>query len=154
MEKLTFAGFLLRAAFALALVLLTFNPSGYSYAHMLQAGFPAVTPLEAVLGVVLLIGWFVFLRATLSSIGPLGMVLALALFAALIWLIVSWGWVKLSNTGAIVWICAGGAGADPGGRHVVVAPVSALVRTGDGRRRGRRLRWSTSSTSSPAASSR
>ncbi len=104
MEKLTFAGFLLRAAFALALVLLTYNPSGYSYAHMLQAGFPAVTPLEAVLGVVLLIGWFVFLRATLSSIGPLGMVLALALFAALIWLIVSWGWVKLSNTGAIVWI--------------------------------------------------
>ena len=32
------------------------------------------------------------------------MVLALALFAALIWLIVSWGWVTLSNTGAIVWI--------------------------------------------------
>ena len=41
MDKLTFAGFLLRAVFALALVLLTFNPSGYSYAHMLQAGFPA-----------------------------------------------------------------------------------------------------------------
>ena len=104
MEKLTFTGFLLRAAFALTLVLLTYNPSGYSYAHMLQAGFPAVTPLEAVLGVLLLIGWFVFLRATLSSIGPLGMVLALALFAAVIWLIVSWGWVRLSNTGAIVWL--------------------------------------------------
>lgn len=104
MEKLTLTGFLLRAAFALTLVLLTYNPSGYSYVHMLQAGFPAVTPLEAVLGVVLLIGWFVFLRATLSSIGPLGMVLALALFAAVIWLIVSWGWVKLSNTGALVWI--------------------------------------------------
>ena len=29
------------------------------------------------------------------------MVLALALFAALIWLIVSWGWVTLSNTSAI-----------------------------------------------------
>ena len=81
MEKLTFTGFLLRAAFALALVLLTYNPSGYSYVHMLQAGFPAVTPLEAVLGVLLL-----------------------GLFGALIWLIVSWGWVKLSNTGAIVWI--------------------------------------------------
>lgn len=104
MEKLTFTGFLLRAAFALTLVLLTYNPSGYSYAHMVQAGFPSVTPLEAVLGIVLLIGWFVFLRATLSSIGPLGMVLALALFAAVIWLIVSWGWVKLSNTSAVVWI--------------------------------------------------
>lgn len=104
MEKLTFVGFLLRAAFALALVLLTYNPSGYSFVHMLQAGFPAVTPLEAVLGLLLLIGWFVFLRATLASIGALGMVLLLALFAAFIWLIVSWGWVKLSSTGAIVWI--------------------------------------------------
>jgi hypothetical protein len=103
-EKLTFVGFLLRAAFALGLVLLTYNPSGYSYAHMLQAGFPAITPLEAVLGILLLIGWFVFLRATLSSIGPLGMALLLALFGALIWLIVSWGWVKLSNTSAIAWI--------------------------------------------------
>jgi hypothetical protein len=103
-EKLSFVGFLLRVAFALALVLLTYNPSGYSYVHLLQAGFPAITPLEAVLGILLLIGWFVFLRATLSSIGPLGLVLLLALFGALIWLIVSWGWVKLSNTGAIVWI--------------------------------------------------
>ena len=137
MEKLTFTGFLLRAAFALALVLLTYNPSGYSYVHMLQAGFPAITPLEAVLGIVLLIGWFVFLRATLSSIGPLGMVLALALFAALIWLIVSWGWVKLSDTGAISVDLAGRAGADPRRRHVVVASLSALVRAGDRRRRGR-----------------
>jgi len=103
-EKLTFVGFLLRVAFALALVLLTYNPSGYSYVHLLQAGFPAITPLEAVLGILLLIGWFVFLRATLSSIGPLGMLLLLALFGALIWLIVSWGWVQLSNTSAIVWI--------------------------------------------------
>jgi Family of unknown function (DUF6524) len=103
-EKLTFTGFLLRAAFALALVLLTYNPSGYSFVHMLQAGFPSITPLEAVLGILLLIGWFVFLRATLASIGPLGMVLLLALFGALIWLIVSWGWVKLSNTSAIAWI--------------------------------------------------
>jgi hypothetical protein len=103
-EKLTFTGFLLRAAFALALVLLTYNPSGYSFVHMLQAGFPKITPLEAVLGILLLIGWFVFLRATLTSIGPLGMVLLLALFGALIWLIVSWGWIKLSNTSAITWI--------------------------------------------------
>jgi hypothetical protein len=71
---------------------------------MLQSGFPAVTPLEAVLGILLLIGWFVFLRATLASIGALGMLLLLALFGALIWLIVSWGWVQLSNTSAIAWI--------------------------------------------------
>ncbi len=104
MEKLSLGGFLLRTAFALALVLLTFNPSGHSYVHMLREGFPSVTPLEAVLGIALLIGWFVFMSATLRSIGVLGMLLALALFAALVWLISTWGWVSLSDTNAIVWI--------------------------------------------------
>jgi hypothetical protein len=103
-ERLSIGGFLIRAAFALALVLLTYNPSGYSYVHMLQDGLPRITPLAAVLGIVLLIGWVVFLAATLRALGFVGMTLALALFAALIWLIVSWGWVKLSDTGAILWI--------------------------------------------------
>jgi Family of unknown function (DUF6524) len=104
MDKFSISNFLLRAAFALALVLLTFNPSGFSFVHMLEHDFPHVTPLEAVLGVVLLIGWFVYLGATLRSIGVLGMALALALFAALIWLIVSWGWITLSDESVIAWI--------------------------------------------------
>jgi Family of unknown function (DUF6524) len=104
MDKFSISGFLLRAVFALALVLLTFNPSGYSFAHTIGSGFPQVTPLEAVLGLLLLIGWFVYLSATLRSIGVLGMALAVALFAALIWLIVSWGWITLSDRSAITWI--------------------------------------------------
>lgn len=103
-EQLTFSGFLLRAVIALALVLLTFNPSGYSYVHMVSNGFPHISPIEAVCGIVLLIAWIVFLTATLRSIGLLGMVLAFALFAALIWLVVSWGWVTLEDTHAITWI--------------------------------------------------
>jgi hypothetical protein len=100
----TFRGFLLRAAFSLLLVLLTFNPSGYSYVHMLTKDFPGITPVEAVCGLLLLIGWIVFLGATLKSIGLLGMVLAFALCGAPIWMIVSWGWVTLENTNALVWI--------------------------------------------------
>jgi hypothetical protein len=103
-EQLSFGGFLLRAAFALALVLLTFNPSGYSYVHMIADDFPHIAPVEAVCGIVLLIGWIVFLNATLKSIGFLGMVLAFALCAALMWLVVSWGWVTLDNRNAIAWI--------------------------------------------------
>jgi len=103
-EQLSFSGFLLRVLFALALVLLTCNPSGYSYVHMVAKDFPQVSPLAAVCGILLLIGWFVFLGATLKSIGLLGMLLAFALFAALVWLIVSWGWLTLSDTDAITWI--------------------------------------------------
>jgi hypothetical protein len=103
-DQFSFGSFASRALFALVLVLLTFNPTGYSFVHMIAGSFPHITPVEAVLGILLLIGWFVFLSATLRSIGFIGMALAIALFAALIWLIVSWGWIKLDNTHAITWI--------------------------------------------------
>jgi hypothetical protein len=103
-NDLSLKGFLLRAVFALVLVLVTFNPSGYSYVHMVANGFPSITPTEAVCGILLVIGWSVFLGATLKSIGLLGIALAFALCAALIWMIVSWGWVTLENTNALTWI--------------------------------------------------
>jgi hypothetical protein len=103
-NDLSFSGFLVRAVLSLVLVLLTYNPSGYSYVHMVSDGFPSFTPVEAVGGILLLIGWIVFLGATLKSIGLLGMVLAFALCAALIWMIVSWGWVTLDDTSALTWI--------------------------------------------------
>ncbi len=107
MERFTALGFLLRWLFALALVLLTFNPSGYSYYHWLVAGLPKVTPVVAVCGLLLLIGWIVFIGATLRSIGSIGILLAAALFAALLWLLVSQGWLDLSNTHALVWLALG-----------------------------------------------
>jgi hypothetical protein len=103
-NDLSFSGFLVRAVLSLLLVLLTFNPSGYSYVHMVADNFPNVTPVEVVLGILVLIGWLVFLGATLRSIGLLGMVLAFALCAALIWMIASWGWVRLDDTNALTWI--------------------------------------------------
>jgi hypothetical protein len=104
MERFTTKGFLLRWLLALALVLLTFNPSGYSYYHWLAARLPEVTPVVAFCGLLLLIGWIVFIGATLRSIGSIGIVLAAALFAALLWLLVSQGWLDLHNTRALVWI--------------------------------------------------
>ena len=120
-EKFSTTSFLLRAAFALALVLLTYNPSGYSYVHLLQDGFPKITPVEAVAGILLLIGWFVFLGATLRSIGVPGMLLSfLGLGHAVRY--------RRDPLGR-----ARDPRAHPGGRHVVVAPVSTLVGPGDRR---------------------
>jgi hypothetical protein len=104
MEQLTFVGFMLRLAGALLLVLLTFNPTGYSYYHWVAEGFPGVTPMEAIAGLALLTGWIVFLTATARSIGLLGAALALAFFAAFIWLIVSWGWLNPRNPTAMAWV--------------------------------------------------
>jgi hypothetical protein len=104
MEKFTFVGFLLRLAGALVLVFLTFNPTGHSFYHWLVSSSPMLTPLKALAGLSLLTAWVVFLTATARSIGVLGVALALAFFAALIWLIVSWGWLDPHNAAGMTWI--------------------------------------------------
>ena len=104
MEEFDVLGFLWRLVFALALVLLTFNPTGHSYYHWLVDGFPSVSPAEAIAGLLLLIGWIFFVRTTLSAIGTLGIVLMAALFASIVWWIVSKGWLDVSNRSAMAWV--------------------------------------------------
>ena len=93
-----------RIVFALALVLLTFNPTGHSYYHWLMEGFPAVQPLEVVVGLLLVIAWVVFVRSTLAATGALGLLLMLALFGSIVWWMVSQGWLDVSNRSAMAWV--------------------------------------------------
>jgi len=104
MENFTFVGMVVRFLLALLLVLITFNPTGYSFIHWFATDFPHLTPLNVVAGIALLIAWIVFVRATFQSIGMLGVLLMTILSAALVWLFVSWGWLDLANKGAITWI--------------------------------------------------
>jgi hypothetical protein len=96
-------GVVWRLLFAVALVLLTFNPTGRSYYHLLVDGFPSITPFEAVAGVLLLIGWVFFVRSTLAALGLLGVALTVALFAAIVWWMVSLGWLDVDNASAMAW---------------------------------------------------
>ena len=98
-----FGGLVLRFAFALLLVLLTFNPTGRSYYHWLAAGLPAVDAPKALAGIALLIGWVVFLTATMRSLGAAGVLLALAFFAARVWVAVQFGWLE-AKARVFVWI--------------------------------------------------
>jgi Family of unknown function (DUF6524) len=83
-------GFLLRLLGAIALILVTYNPEGRSYYHWMAADHWHFTPLKAFVGVCVLAGWVILLRATMESLGALGVVLAAAFFGTLIWLVVSW----------------------------------------------------------------
>jgi hypothetical protein len=103
-ESIGLSGILLRFAAALALVLLTFNPSGWSYFHWAAGHVPGVTPPVVLAGIALLIAWLFFLRSTLQSIGTLGLALWVAFFAALVWTAVFYGWLSLDNTSAVLWI--------------------------------------------------
>ena len=100
----TLAGVLLRVAFSLALVFLTFNPSGHSYFHWLSANLAPIQPLVVIAGIVLLGAWLFFVRATFTSLGTAGVVLLLALFAAIVWWMVSQGWLSVANRSAMAWV--------------------------------------------------
>lgn len=104
METITVTGVLLRFGLALLLVLVTFNPTGFSYAHWFGKHFPHLTPVIVLAGLVLLAGWIVFVRATMRSLGTGGVLLVLLVAGALIWLFVSWGWMSLSSGTAMSWI--------------------------------------------------
>jgi hypothetical protein len=85
---------LIRFLAALVLVFATWNPTGWSFFHWLIGALPNVTALLVFSGVVLLIGWFLFLHATLESLGLLGIILALAFFGTLTWLVFDLGWLS------------------------------------------------------------
>ncbi|MEZ5459630.1 MAG: DUF6524 family protein [Steroidobacteraceae bacterium] len=103
-DSIGFTGFVLRFAAALALVLLSFNPSGFSYFHWLRDALPDVTPPTVLLGIALLIGWVVFLRATMRSLGIGGVLLAVAFFGVLVWSVAWYGWLSLDDTGVLTWV--------------------------------------------------
>lgn len=104
MKNIGPAGIALRFLFALVLVLCTYNPSGYSWFHWMKSAFPSITPIIALSGIALLIGWAMYVRATLRSLGPLGLVLAGALFSCLLWLLIDWGLLSLDNVSALAWV--------------------------------------------------
>ena len=91
---------------ALALVLLTYNPTRFSFFHWMQASLTEgrTGPEHWFVLVVLLIGWIVFFRATWRSLGPIGVVLTAGFFGTLTWLLVDKGLVSATSTQAILWI--------------------------------------------------
>lgn len=81
-------GFLLRFVFAIIVVFATYNPEGVSYYHWVYEALPDFSVLKAFVGVILLIGWIILFRATIGSLGFIGILLAAAFFGLAIWLII------------------------------------------------------------------
>jgi drug/metabolite transporter (DMT)-like permease len=103
-QQFSAIGILWRVLFSLALVFLTFNPSGHSFYHWVKESVPHIQPVIAICGIVLLGAWLFFVRSTVSSMGAVGVVLLLALFAAIVWWMVSQGWLSLADRSSLAWI--------------------------------------------------
>lgn len=115
-KSFNFFDFLLRFVLALILVFLSYNPSGYSWYHWFSHAADKFQPAIIVAGLLLVIGWVIYLRATARSLGLVGIVLATALFAALIWWMVDAGWLSLENPTAFT--------------YVLLVALSAIMATG------------------------
>lgn len=96
--------FIVRWFFALLLVLGTYNPTKYSYVSWVLDQATHIGPVVALVGLLLLIGWIVFIRATFQSMGWLGIVLGAAVLGCLVWFMVDRGWFSLESQNAITWI--------------------------------------------------
>lgn len=113
---ISWSGVGVRFIAALMLVFATYNPEGYSYFHWGIMEYQSITALKAFVGVVLLIGWVIFIRATVNSLGVIGLVLAIAFFGTLLWIIVDWGWVPLDSVKLL--------------SYIVLVMASAILATG------------------------
>lgn len=105
-SPLSVAGFGLRLLAALALVLFTYNPSGYSAYHWISSAISASAfgPLHLLLIGVLLAGWAIFWVATARSLSALGIALLGIILAAIVWGLVSIGWISVNTVSSASWV--------------------------------------------------
>ncbi|MGQ0648645.1 MAG: DUF6524 family protein [Gemmatimonadaceae bacterium] len=92
---------LVRLVAALILVFATYNAEGFSYYHWaiapLRENAGSFNAVKFLAGIVLLVGWVVFLQATRRSIGVLGAALVTAVCGGVIWLLIDYNVVRASS---------------------------------------------------------
>ena len=104
MKPISLSGVGVRFAIALTLVLATWNPIDINYVDLARQHWAEQAALVFFFGIVLTICWVVFLRATIRSLGPVGITLAVAIATAILWLLLDFNLVELSNRTAMEWI--------------------------------------------------
>ncbi|SDI52637.1 DUF6524 family protein [Lutimaribacter saemankumensis] len=97
-------GFVLRWFAAFGLLSLTYNPTQWNFARWASRDWGDQMPLIVLSGLLLLVGYIIYLRATLRSIGAFGMALVLAIVGALIWVAQDFGWLDLRDPTLNTWI--------------------------------------------------
>ncbi|MGI3212531.1 DUF6524 family protein [Roseovarius tibetensis] len=97
-------GFLARWVVAFVLLAATFNPTEWNFVSWARTHFDTQMPLTVLFGLILLVGYIIYLRATLRSIGGIGMGLVLAIVAVLVWVLQDYGVISFDNPTLNVWL--------------------------------------------------
>ena len=99
-------GFLLRWVFAFLLLSATYNPTEWNFVRwaMAEGTMENSLSLTVLFGLLLFVGYIIYLRATLRSIGIFGMVLILAIVGTLLWVMFDQDLISLDNPTVNTWI--------------------------------------------------
>ena len=103
-KEISWAGIGIRFLVAMLLVFSTYNPEGFSYIDWLGMERTGPIALKALVGIILVIGWSIYLRATLRSLGGFGIVLVVALMITILWLLITWKIIPHNSMRAITYM--------------------------------------------------
>jgi len=102
--RISWLGVLTRLVAALVVVLLTYNPTGYSFYHWALRELPNITAVKAFAGAVLLVAWVICLRAAFVSLGRIGLVLSALVLGTLVWMLTDYGFLNPDRPSLLSWI--------------------------------------------------
>ncbi len=97
-------GFIMRWLFAFLLLAATYNPTEDNYARWVGTYGGQNLSIAVLVGLLLAVGYIIYLRATVRSIGAFGMILVLALVIAMLWVMNDFGLVSLQDPTLNTWI--------------------------------------------------
>ena len=102
----TLGSFAWRLVFALVLVMVTYNPTRYSYVQWLltSRGEHTLGPEHAVAGVALFGGWLIIVTATQRALGALGLIVLAAFMGTLVWWLTDAGLLRTNSVSSIEWV--------------------------------------------------
>ena len=107
-SEFSFMSFVWRFLASLFLVLVTYNPTRYSFWDWVVSAMnnepSTLGPEHFVVGVVLMIGWVILLAATQRSLGVLGLLLGIMLLGGVVWLLIDIGWLSVSTVTSATWV--------------------------------------------------
>ena len=97
-------GFLTRWTAAFVLLACTFNPTQYNYLAWVRTYGTENLSIAVLVGLLIVVGYIIFLRATLRSIGTGGMTLLLAIAGAFLWVLHDVGLLSFDDPEWNLWL--------------------------------------------------
>jgi len=97
-------GIILRWLGAFVLLAATYNPTQINFTRWAEANWQSQMPLTLLLGLLLGVGYMIYIGATLRSIGAFGIILVGAIVAALVWVLIDYQILTLQNPSLNLWL--------------------------------------------------